>query len=98
MLGHIVCSEETEKKILESDIFRILQSEGVTEIGALYKVSPSKFELLFGSKTAKEKLQAYSSTDSWKPPIHISDWLIFCCGNLRLYQKKEIKMIKTQIL
>ena len=27
------------------------------EIGALYKVSPSKFVLVFGSKTAKEKLQ-----------------------------------------
>ena len=24
----------------------------------------------------------YSSADSWKPPIHVSDWLIFCCGNL----------------
>ena len=53
-----MCSEETQKKILESDIFRILESEGVTEIGALYKVSPSKFVLIFGSKTAKEKLQS----------------------------------------
>ena len=51
-----MCSEETQKKILESDLFRILESEGVTEIGALYKVSPSKFVLVFGSKTAKEKL------------------------------------------
>ena len=57
LLGHIVCSEETQKRILESDIFRILESEAVTEIGALYKVSPSKFALVFGSKTAKEKLQ-----------------------------------------
>ena len=45
-----MCSEEAQKKILESDIFRILESEGVTEIGALYKVSPSKFVLVFGSK------------------------------------------------
>ena len=43
--------------ILESDIFRILESERVTEIGALYTVSPSKFVLVFGSRTAKEKLQ-----------------------------------------
>ena len=56
LLGHIICSEGTQKKILESDIFRILKSEGVTEIGALYKVSPSKFVLVFGSKTAREKL------------------------------------------
>ena len=56
LLGHILCSEETQKKILESDIFRILESEGVTEIGAMHKVSPSKFVLVFGSKTAKEKL------------------------------------------
>ena len=26
---------------------------------------------------------------------HVSDWLISCCGNLILHQKKEIKMIKT---
>ena len=52
-----MCSEETQKKILKPDIFRILESEGITAIGALYKVSPSKFVLVFGSKTAKEKLQ-----------------------------------------
>ena len=57
MLGHLVCSEETQRKILESVIFCILESERVTEIGALYKISPSKFVLVFGSKTAKEKLQ-----------------------------------------
>ena len=56
LFGHIMYSEETQKKILESDLFRILESEGLTEIGALYKVSPSKFILVFGSKTAKEKL------------------------------------------
>ena len=26
LFGHLVCSEETERKILESDIFRILES------------------------------------------------------------------------
>ena len=57
LLGHLIGSKETQKKILESDIFRILKSEGVTEIGALYKVSPSKFVLVFGSKAAKEKLE-----------------------------------------
>ena len=57
LLGHLICSKETQKKILESDIFRILKSEGVTEIGALYKVSPSKFVLVFESKAAKEKLE-----------------------------------------
>ena len=57
LLGHLMCSEETQKKILESDnIFCILESEGVTEIGALYKVSPSKLVLIFGSEKAKEKL------------------------------------------
>ena len=52
-----MCSEETQKRILESINLRILESEGVTEIGALYKVSPSNLILVFGSKTAKEKLQ-----------------------------------------
>ena len=57
LLGHIIGSEETQQKISESDIFRILKPEGVTEIGALYKVSPSKFVLVFGSKAAREKLE-----------------------------------------
>ena len=52
-----MCSEESQRKILESDIFHILESEGVTEIGALHKVSPSKFILFFGSKAANEKLE-----------------------------------------
>ena len=56
LLGHIITSEETQKKILEAYIFRLLESEGVTEVGALYKVSPSKFVLVFGSRASKEKL------------------------------------------
>ena len=35
-----MCSEEAQKKILESDLFRILESDGVIEIGVLHKVSP----------------------------------------------------------
>ena len=31
LLGHLVCSGEAQRKILESDIFRILESEGVTD-------------------------------------------------------------------
>ena len=57
LLGHLISSEETQKKILEADIFRTIESEGVTEIGAMYKVSPSKFVLVLGSKAAKEKLE-----------------------------------------
>ena len=57
LLGHLQCSGETQKQILESDIFHILSSEGVTGIGALYKVSPSKFVLVFRSQTEKEKLK-----------------------------------------
>ena len=44
------------KRILESDIIRILESVGVTEIGALYKFSPLKFVLVFDTKMEKEKL------------------------------------------
>ena len=50
LLDHIVSSEETQRKILESNIFRSLESEGVKEIRALYKISPSKLVLVFGSK------------------------------------------------
>ena len=45
------------EKILESNILLILESESVTEIGALYKVFLSNFILIFESKTAKEKLE-----------------------------------------
>ena len=45
------------EKILESNILLILESESVTEIGALYKVFLSNFILTFESKTAKEKLE-----------------------------------------
>ena len=31
----------------------------------------------------------YSSTDIWKPQIHVYDWLICCSGNLILYQKRN---------
>ena len=48
MIFQIMASEETPKNILESDI--------LTEVGALYKISPSIFILVFGSKTPKEKL------------------------------------------
>ena len=34
-------------------------------------------------------IYSYSSTDSWKPPIQVSGWLIFCCGNSILHQKKN---------
>ena len=37
----------------------------------------------------------YSSTDNYLSPIPVSEWLIFCCGNLTL-TKKEMKMRKTQ--
>ena len=57
LLHHLVCSEKTQRNILESGIFQILESEGVIERGALYKVSPSKLVLAFRSKAAKEKLR-----------------------------------------
>ena len=48
LIGHTTYSEETPKKILKYDI--------LTDVGPLCKVSPSKFDLVFGSKTPKEKL------------------------------------------
>ena len=58
LLGHLVCLEETQRKILEPDIFPTFESDGTTEIGGLYKVSHSKFVLAFRSKAGKEKLHA----------------------------------------
>ena len=40
--------------------------------------------------TAKQqKTQTHSSADTYRPPIHVSDWLILCCGNLILHQRKK---------
>ena len=36
----------------------------------------------------------YSSTDNFLSPIPVFDWLIFCCGNSILHQKKEKKKKK----
>ena len=37
---------------------------------------------------------ANSSTNNFLSPIPISDWLIFCRGNLMLHKKKEMKITK----
>ena len=55
-------------------------------------------ELVFSHTVMKVRLYvtqwwifsfSYSFADSWKLPIPVCDWLIFCCENLRLYQKKK---------
>ena len=38
----------------------------------------------------------YSSTDNFLSSNPVYDWLTFCCANLILYQKKEMKMIKKR--
>ena len=39
----------------------------------------------------------YSFADSQKAPVHVSDRLIFCCGNLILHQIKKWKLLKDKI-
>ena len=34
-------------------------------------------------------LLVYSSTDNFLSPVPVFDWLIFCCANLILYQKRN---------
>ena len=53
--GYVQCLDDSHQ-ILESDIFRILKCEGVQGIEAMYKVSPSKFVLVFGSRAEKGKI------------------------------------------
>ena len=40
-------------------------------------------------------LHIYNSTENFLPPILICGWLIFCCRNLILHHKKEMKLTKT---
>ena len=35
------------------------------------------------------EIRTYSSTDDFLSLIPISDWLIFCCGNSILHQKRN---------
>ena len=58
LLGHLVCSEEIPADILELNIFRILESENVTDIGALHEIS--KFILIFEYPYSKNC--SYSNT------------------------------------
>ena len=64
---------------------------GITTHSQAIRSSKVNKSMLEVNKLYKNNLQclyyAYSSADSWKPPIHVSDWLIF--WNLRLYQKKK---------
>ena len=51
---------------------------------------------IISNKTLYNAMVPRSSADNWKPPIHVSNWLIFCCVNFMLHQKKEMKMIKNK--
>ena len=48
LLGHLICSEETQKKILESDIFRILKSRGWGGHRNRRSVQSFSFKVCFG--------------------------------------------------
>ena len=54
----ISCGQQGRpKERFQNLIFSVFWNLRESQIGALYKVSPSKFVLVFGSKAAKEKLQ-----------------------------------------
>ena len=53
LIGHIMCSEETPKKILESDI--------LTEVGALYKVLLQSLFWLLDQKRQRRNLLVQGS-------------------------------------
>ena len=61
LLGHLVCSEEIQRKILESDIFRTLEPEGVTEIGALCKFLPQSLFWSLDQKRQRRNLKVEKS-------------------------------------
>ena len=44
---------------------------------------------LFSIHCTIKMFSKYSSTDNFLSPVPVSDWLIFCCGNSMLYQKKN---------
>ena len=37
-----------------------------------------------------QTLHTYSSSDNCGLPVPVSDWLIFCCGNLMIDKKIQI--------
>ena len=38
----------------------------------------------------------YSFTDNFLSPSPVSNWLLFCCENLILHQKNEMKLLKNR--
>ena len=44
---------------------------------------------IFPTESSRVFPHSYSSTDNFVSPILVSDWLIFCCENLILHQKRN---------
>ena len=50
------------------------------------RLRKSDFQPIF--LCAMNNVTIYGSTDNFLSPVLISDWLIFCCGNSILHQKR----------
>ena len=51
----------------------------------------SNFSYIFPIESSKAFPRSYSSNDIFASPILVFDWLIFCCKNYILHQKKKLK-------
>ena len=56
--GRIICEEAEPSSIREEEIYRILESNEVTDVEALYKTSKGTFILIFGSEDSASKCRS----------------------------------------
>ena len=56
--GRIICEEAEPSSIREEEIYRILESNEVTDVEALYKTSKGRFVLIFGSEDSASKCRS----------------------------------------
>ena len=86
--GRIICEEAEPSSIREEEIYRILESNEVTDVEALYKTSKGTFILIFGSEDSASKCRSaeLSATsgerrvtllfrERWRAPTFVT---IFC--------------------
>ena len=56
--GRIICQGAEPSSIREEEIYRILESNEVTDVEALYKTSKGRFVLIFGSENSASKCRS----------------------------------------
>ena len=61
---------------------------GTRAITALFSRPSTPYLFIRAYHIVRSTWQPHMATDSFFSPVTASDWLILCCADLRIYQKK----------